>query len=80
MSDLHDKPTSLNAALAAQIHAARIRGAYSVETLATLAQVEPELVTALENGTQIADVGARDRIMDVLGLRLDSHRYRNTDR
>jgi hypothetical protein len=75
MSDIHDKPTSLDAALATQIHAARVRGAYSVETLAALARVDSELITALENGAQIADVGARDRIMDVLGLRSDSHRY-----
>ncbi|EIZ84389.1 hypothetical protein WYO_2938 [Methylobacterium sp. GXF4] len=75
MSDIHDKPTSLDAALATQIHAARLRGAYSVETLAALARVDAELITALENGAQIADVGARDRIMDILGLRPDGHRY-----
>ena len=73
MSDLHDKTTSLDAALAAQIQAARIRGAYSIETLSALARVEPETIAGLENGAPIADVGARDRVMDVLGLRPGSH-------
>ena len=75
MSDPYDKRTSLDATLAAQIHAARIRGAYSIETLSTLARVDPELITGLENGTPISDVGARDRVMDVLGLRSDGHRH-----
>ena len=75
MSDLHDKTTSLDAALAAQIQAARIRGAYSIETLSALARVEPETIAGLENGAPIADAGARDRVMDVLGLRPGGHRY-----
>lgn len=75
MSDLHQKPASLDAALGSQIHAARIRGAYSVETLSTLARVDPETITGLEKGMPISDVGARDRVMDVLGLRSDGHRH-----
>jgi hypothetical protein len=73
MSDQDDEPTTLNAAIAAQIHAARLRGAYSIETLSALAQVDPEAIVRLENGASIADVGARDRVMDVLGLRPDGH-------
>ncbi|MCJ2118544.1 hypothetical protein MKK65_18580 [Methylobacterium sp. J-001] len=80
MSDLHDKSTPLDAALAAQIHAARVRGAYSIETLSALAQVDPEAIVGLENGAPIADVGARDRVMNVLGLHPDGRRYRNRDR
>ena len=80
MSDAHDKPPSLNPALAAQIHAARIRSAYSNETLAALARVALEAIIELENGAPIADVGARDRVMDVLGLHPDGHRYRTMDR
>ncbi|MCJ2096643.1 hypothetical protein MKK67_29670 [Methylobacterium sp. J-072] len=80
MSDQDDEPTTLNAAIATRIHAARLRGAYSIETLSALAQVDPEVIVRLENGAPIADVGARDRVMDVLGLRPDSHRYRNMDR
>jgi transcriptional regulator with XRE-family HTH domain len=72
MSERHDKPSPLDAALAAQIHAARIRGAYSIETLAAVAQVTPEVIARLEQGAPIADAGARDRVMDVLGLRPDS--------
>ncbi|MCJ2087146.1 hypothetical protein MKK88_14290 [Methylobacterium sp. E-005] len=72
MSERHDKPSPLDAALAAQIHAARIRGAYSIETLAAVAQVTPEVIASLERGGPIADAGARDRVMDVLGLRPDS--------
>lgn len=77
MSEQDNKAIGLDATLAAQIHAARLRGAYSIETLAALARVEPEMVTALENGGQISDVGARDRVMDILGLRPDSHRHLN---
>ncbi|MCJ2058967.1 hypothetical protein MKL09_20760 [Methylobacterium sp. J-048] len=75
MSDQDDEPTTLNAAIAAQIHAARLRGAYSIETLSALAQVDPEAIVRLENGASIADVGARDRVMDVLGLRPGGHRF-----
>lgn len=75
MSDQDNKPASLDAAIAAQIHAARIRGAYSIEALAALAQTDPAAIKALEDGATIADVSARDRVMDVLGLRPDSHRY-----
>ena len=75
MSEQHDKPSPLDAALAAQIHAARIRGAYSIETLAALVQVAPRVIARLEQGAPIADAGARDRVMDVLGLRPDSHLY-----
>ena len=75
MSEQHDKPSSLDAALAAQIHAARVRGAYSIETLAALVQVAPRVIARLEQGAPIADAGARDRVMDVLGLRPDSHLY-----
>lgn len=74
MSDQHNDPTSRTSALAAQIHAARIGGAFSIETLATLAQVDPEAVAAMENGTPTTDVSAQDRIMDVLGVRLSGHR------
>ncbi|TXN00479.1 hypothetical protein FV242_21815 [Methylobacterium sp. WL64] len=74
MSDRDDKPTSLDTALAAQIHAARIRGAYSIETLSALARVDPKAITDLENGAPIVDTGGRDRVMDVLGLRSDGHR------
>jgi hypothetical protein len=80
MSDRDDEPTALNAALAAQIHAARMRGAYSIETLAVLARVDPKAIIGLENVAPIADVGARDRVLDVLGLHPDGHRYRNMDR
>ena len=75
MSDLHDKPTPLDAALAGQIHAARIRGAYSVDTLSELARVDLTTVTALENAAPLIDAGARDRVMDVLGLRPDCHPF-----
>ncbi|MCJ2050497.1 hypothetical protein [Methylobacterium sp. J-070] len=75
MSERHDKPLSLDAALAAQIHAARLRGAYSIEALAALARVDPEMIARLEHGAPIADAGARDRVMDVLGLRPDSQLY-----
>lgn len=75
MSDLPDKPATLDAALAVQIHAARMRGAYSIETLATLARVDPEEITEIEKGAPIADAGSRDRIMDVLGLRPGDHRF-----
>ena len=74
MSARHDKPTSRTSTLAVQVHAARIRNAFSVETLAALAKVDPEAITALEKGDAIKDVAAWDRIMDVLGLRPDSHR------
>lgn len=80
MSDLRDEPTPLDAALATQIHAARMRGAYSVETLSALARVDPETIAGLENGVSIVDAGARDRVMDVLGLRPDSHRQRDMHR
>ncbi|MCJ2019556.1 hypothetical protein MKK84_19310 [Methylobacterium sp. E-065] len=60
--------------MADQIHAARIRGAFSIETLATLAQVDPEAVAAMESGAPTTDVSAQDRIMDVLGVRLGGHR------
>ena len=73
MSDRDDQPIALNAALAAQILAARIRGAYSIETLAVLARVEPEAIVGLENGAPHIDAGSRDRVMDVLGLRPDGH-------
>ena len=75
MSDRDDEPTALNAAIAAQIHAARVRRAYSIETLSALAQVDPKAIVRLENGASIADVGARDRVMDVLGLRPGGHRF-----
>ena len=75
MSEQHDKPSSLDAALAAQIHAARVRGAYSIETLAALAQVAPEVIARLEHGEPITEAGARDRVMGVLGLRPDSQLY-----
>ena len=75
MSEQHDKPLSLDAALAAQIHAARIRGAYSIESLAALAQVAHEVIANLENGALITEPGARDRVMDVLGLRPGSQLY-----
>lgn len=74
MSAQHDKPTSRAPALALQVHAARIRNAFSVETLAALAQVDPEAITALEKGDAIGDVAAWDRIMNVRGLNPDSHR------
>ena len=74
MSDPVDEPTSTAAAMAAQIHVARVRGAYSIETLAALAQVAPETIVALEAGALIRDVSAQDRIMMVLGLRPGSHR------
>lgn len=74
MSAQHDKPTSQASALAVQAHAARIRSAFSIETLAALAQVDPETITALEKGDTIKDVAAWDRVLDVLGLRSDSHR------
>jgi hypothetical protein len=81
MSDQDDGPTARNAAIAAQINAARLRGAYSIETLSALAQVDPEAIVRLENGASIADVGARDRVMEVLGLRPGDHRFptRSTD-
>lgn len=69
MNEQRDEPTTLDAALAAQIHTSRLRGAYSIETLAALAQVDPEVIAGLEYGTPIADATARDRIMNVLGLR-----------
>ena len=75
MSERHDKPPFQDAALAAQIHAARIRGAYSIETLAALAQVAPEVIAKLEHGLPIAEAEARDRVMDVLGLRPDGQLY-----
>ena len=74
MSAQHDKPTSRASALAVQVQAARIRSAFSVETLAALAQVDPEAITALEKGDAIKDVAAWDRIMNVLGLSPASHR------
>ena len=74
MSAQHDKPTSRVSALAVQVHAARIRNAFSIETLATLAQVAPETITALEKGDVIKDVAAWDRVMNVLGLNPDIHR------
>ena len=79
MSDHHDEstppsPTPPAASLAAHIRAARLRGAFSIETLAALAQVDPDVVRGLENGTAIRDVSAQDRIMNVLGLRPGSDR------
>jgi ribosome-binding protein aMBF1 (putative translation factor) len=74
MSAQHDKLASRASDLAAQVHAARIRGAFSIEILAALAQVDPETITALEKGDAIRDVAACDRVLDVLGLRPDSHR------
>jgi ribosome-binding protein aMBF1 (putative translation factor) len=74
MSAQHDKPTSQASALAVQVHAARVRSAFSIETLAALAQVDPEAIAALEKGDAIKDMAAWDRVMDVLGLRPDSHR------
>ncbi|MCJ2119256.1 hypothetical protein MKK65_22240 [Methylobacterium sp. J-001] len=73
MSDRDDEPTALNTAIAAQIYAARIRGAYSIETLAVLARVDPEAIVGLENGAPLIDAGVRGRVMDVLGLRSDGH-------
>ncbi|MHC2106958.1 helix-turn-helix domain-containing protein [Methylobacterium sp. WL64] len=77
MIDPDKKPASLDATLAAQVQAARLRGAYSIETLATLARVEPGVITELENGRQVFDVSARERVMDILGLRPDSLRHLN---
>ena len=57
-----------------QVHTARIRNAFSVETLAVLAQVDPGMIAALEKGDAIKDVAAWDQVMGVLGLRPDSHR------
>ena len=74
MSAQHDKPMPRASALAVQVHAARVRSAFSVETLAALAQVDPETITALEKGDASKDPAAWDRVMDVLGLRPDSHR------
>ena len=74
MIDLPDQPKLPDAASAAQIRAACARGAYSIQTLAALARVDPEVVTSLVNGATIIDVSARDRVMDVLGLRPDSVR------
>lgn len=74
MSTQNDKPMPRASALAAQVHAARIRNAYSIETLATLAQVDPEAITAVEKGDAIEDAAAWDRVMDVLCLRPDSGR------
>ena len=74
MSAQHDKPTSKASALAVQVHAARIRNAFSIETLAALAQADPETITALEKGDTIKDVAAWERVLDVLGLRPDSYR------
>ena len=74
MSAQHDKPTSRASALALEVQAARVRNAFSVETLAALARVASETVTALEKGDAIKDVAAWDRVMNVLGLSPDSHR------
>jgi ribosome-binding protein aMBF1 (putative translation factor) len=74
MSAQHDKPTPRASALAVQVHAARIRNAFSVETLAALTQVDPEVIAALGKGDAIKDVAAWDRVMDVLGLRPEGHR------
>ncbi|MCJ2087252.1 helix-turn-helix domain-containing protein [Methylobacterium sp. E-005] len=57
-----------------QAHAARVRNAFSIETLAALAQVDPETITALEKGDTIKDVAAWERVLDVLGLPSDSPR------
>ena len=74
MTDQQVKLTSRASALAAQVQAARIRNAFSIETLAALAQVDLEAIVALENGDAIKDVAAYARVMDVLGLRPNSHR------
>ena len=74
MSAQHDHPTSWASTLAVQVHAASIRSAFSIETLAALAQVDPDAIAALEKGDAIKDVAAWDRVMDVLGLRPDGHR------
>jgi hypothetical protein len=76
MSDFDDEPKPVNVTMAAQVHDARLRGAYSIEVLAGLASVEPAVVLALENGGPINDTGALDRVLDVLGLRRDSRFYR----
>ena len=74
MSDLPDQPKLPDTASAAQIRAACTHGAYSIQTLAALARVDPEVITSLVNGATIIDVSARNRVMDVLGLRPDSVR------
>lgn len=71
MSDFDDEPKPANATMSAQIHAARLRCAYSIEVLAELVGVDPAFVVALENGRLVNDKGALDRVLDLLGLRRD---------
>ena len=69
MNTFDDAPRTAEATLAAEVRAARSRGAYAIETLAELARVNPMVIHALEDGATITDSLARDRVLDVLGLR-----------
>ncbi len=51
------------------VRAARRRLALAVGDLARLADVEPDIVRALEAGEPVADIREVERVADLLGLR-----------
>ena len=69
MSISNDPPSDYHQRLASQARAARLRCAYSVDTLAILASVDPSVIVRVEKGDLSEDDAPyRERVLDTLGL------------
>ena len=63
-----DDSTPLPVSLAKRFHARRLDCAFSVDTLARLAAVEPDLIRAIEDAAPVLDPRAIEAVGAVLGL------------
>ncbi|KAB1074321.1 helix-turn-helix domain-containing protein [Methylobacterium planeticum] len=68
MTDVPDLPTPLAVSLAKRLHARRLDCAFSVQTLASLARVEPAMIRAIEEGAPDLDPRVVEAVGAVLGL------------